>query len=286
MSTPTATSRVDHETVYRLLLQERWSELLDLVHRRRLDVAEDQLLKHAVDVFASTFVERIENGETASLKADLEKLFLLHVGGFHSLQPREFEAVLTALVEMHAERPEAAAGYARHLPEHPLCAAVLERYDVRQEVDHEQRGRIDLHETRPSDAVDHTVPLFKSAREIDFYMAVREVFATYLVYPNVAISSLLDFDGLKEALSSEERAYFFRGIVDCVVFDQHGGYHPLYFFEIDSALHDEERRQSKDAMKDRILSAAGQRLHRVRPRDRSAGRDEYARLLRTVIRPE
>ena len=288
MSIPAATVRVDHETVYRLLLEERWSELLDLVHRHRQAVAEDALLKHAVDVFARTFVERVAGAldagsATVSLKANLEKLFLLHVGGFHRLEPSRFERVVVALVELHADRPEAAAGYARHCREHPTCAAVLERHDVRLEVTHEQRGRIDLHETRPAEGVDHRIGLFKSDREIEFFMAVREVFATYLVYPNVALSSLVDFEGVKPYLSSQERAFFFRAVVDCVVFDQHGAYRPLYFFEVDSELHVDPDRRARDAMKDRSLSAAGQRLRRVRPRDRAAGRAEYARVLREMV---
>lgn len=278
--------RADHETVYRLLLQERWSELLDLVHRNRQNVADDPLLRHAVDVFARTFVARLAEADRVSLKADLEKLFLLHAGDFHRLPTEHFERVVAALVELNADRPEAAAGYARHFPDNPRCAAVLEAYDVRHRVDHEMDERIGLHATLPSVGVDHTVSLFKSDREVDFFMAVREVFATYFVYPNVAISTLIDFEGIRNRLSAEERQYFFRGVVDCVVFDQHGAYRPLYFFEIDSGLHDDERRREKDAMKDRILSAAGQRLHRVRPRDRSTGRTEYVRLLREILRQD
>lgn len=281
-----AALHVDQETVYRMLLEERWSELLDVLYRHRQEVANDPLLKHAVDVFADAFGDRIADGEIASLKADLEKLFLLHAGGFHRLEPAQFERVVVALVELHADRLEAAAGYARHCPQNPACAAVLERHDVRREVSHAQRGHIDLHETRPADGVDHRIGLFKSEREVEFFMAVREVFATYLVYPNVALSTLVDFDAVKARLSSEERAYFFRAVVDCVVFDQHGAYRPLYFFEVDSELHDDLDRRARDAMKDRILASAGQRLHRVRARDRAAGRAEYARLLRDVLREE
>lgn len=277
-------ARVDHETVYRLLLEERWSELLDVVHGNRHAVEQDPLLKHALDVFARTFVERLSEEETAPLKADLEKLFLLHAGGFHRLEDAHFEQIVVALVELHADRPEASVGYARHCPDHPVCASVLARHDIRREVDHEQSDRIGLQAVHPADDVDHRISLFKSGREVDFFMAVREVFATYLVYPNVAISSLLDFDGVRDALSSEERQYFFRGVVDCVVFDQHAEYRPIYFFEIDSSLHDVEVRRARDAMKDRILSAAGQRLHRVRPRGRSAGRAEFIRLLREATR--
>src|SRR5690606_20230060 len=282
----TTATRVDQETVYRLLMEERWTELLDLVYRNRTDVADDPLLKHAVDVFARTFVERLPTRQTEWIKADVEKLFLLHAGGFHRLEGDPFEQVILALVDLHADDPVASAGYARHLPENPRCAAILERFDVRRGVLHSQRDLIDLHDTRPAPDADYRIPLFKSRREVEFFLAVREVFATYLVYPNVAISTVLDFDAIKPGLSSEERSYFFRGVVDCVVFDQHGDYRPIHFFEVDSALHDDPGRSDRDAMKDRIFSAAGQRLVRVRPRDPSAGRDAYVRLLHGLLRDE
>jgi hypothetical protein len=66
-------------------------------------------------------------------------------------------------------------------------------------------------------------------------MAVRENFQMFVVYPNVSLSCLIEFDKIKSNLSQEERNFFFRGIVDCVVFDQHESYKPIKFFELDRA---------------------------------------------------
>jgi hypothetical protein len=114
---------------------------------------------------------------------------------------------------------------------------------------------------------------------------VREVFATYLVYPNVALSTVIDFEAVRERLASDERQYFFRGVIDCVVFDQHGGYRPLHFFELDSPLHDDAERFSNDGRKDRIVSTAGKQLHRIRSRNRRAGKTAFVRLLRESVPP-
>lgn len=275
---------VDQETVYHLLLHECWSELLDLVHRNREVLDGDPLLSHAVDVFVDTFFHRLLDGDAAALKKELETLFLLHSGGYYRIDPGRFEAVVERLVRLHDGRTDAAVGYARHCPENAVCAAVLARHDVRREVEHALADRIRVDETRARGNVDHTMALFRSQQEEAFFMAVREVFASYFAYPNVALSCLLDFERLRTEFSAAERTFFFRGVVDCVVFDQQDGYRPCYFFELDSPLHDTDRQRENDAMKDRILTAAGATLLRIRLKDRGAGRAEFVRMLQEVVR--
>ncbi len=113
-------------------------------------------------------------------------------------------------------------------------------------------------------------------------MAAREVFATYFVYPNVALSSLVDYDRLKAHRSGTERRYFFHARIDCVVFDQHDGYRPRFFFELDSPFHDADDRQMRDRHKNRILALAGQRLYRIRPQIRYPDRAAYIALLKDI----
>lgn len=274
---------IDHETIYRLLYEERWSDLLDFVRRNRDAVGDDALLSHAVDVFVDTFLEHLPEAESASSKCVLETLFLLHTGRTYRLAAPRFEAVVERLVRLHGERPRVALGYARYCPQNAECAAVLERHDLREEARHAQAHRIRLEATRVRDEVDHTTSLFRSRQEEEFFMAVREVFASYFVYPNVALSSVLDFESLRSELSPAERQFFFRGIVDCVVFDQQNAYRPRYFFELDSPYHDTDRQAENDARKDRILAAAGQTLLRVRVKERQAGREAFAPLLREIV---
>ena len=104
-------------------------------------------------------------------------------------------------------------------------------------------------------------------------------FATYFVYPNVALSSLVDYERIADRLTTEERRYFFRALVDCVVFDQHDDYRPRFFFELDSPLHDDETRRKKDAHKERILAPAGQKLYRIRAHEREHRREALVAML-------
>lgn len=276
----------DHEAVFRMVYERRWTDLLAFVYRHRGAIAGDPLLGQAVATFASTFLAELAQAEPAGYMHELETLFLLHTGGFYALPPAQFEQVVAALVTGHAAHPEAARGYARFCPDHPACAAVLRHAPVPPApVAHTQHEVLEVRATDPDDGVDHTLSLFKSQQEVDFFMAVREVYATYFVYPNVALSCLVDYDRIRDRLSASERHYFFRALVDCVVFDQHDAYRPRYFFELDSALHDTDVQQARDRSKERILALAGQKLHRIRKRGRGT-RAMFVRLLREIASQE
>ena len=115
--------------------------------------------------------------------------------------------------------------YQDSLPKEDLLPKVLE---------HSQDNQIRVTENRNISISNHTISLFKSNQEMQFFMGVRDVFQTFVVYPNVSLSCVIDFEKIKNDLSPEERSFFFRGIIDCVVFDQHNRYKPIKFFELDS----------------------------------------------------
>ncbi len=72
-------------------------------------------------------------------------------------------------------------------------------------------------------------------------------------------------------------------IVDCVVFDYHQLYLPKFFFELDSSYHDNPAQKKRDEYKNNILSAAGQKLHRIRRTDGGQGRVDFTRLIRELL---
>lgn len=284
MSTPEKRVALDHETVYRLTAEQQWAEVLDLVHEHHATVTQDALLERAVETFVSAFVEALEAAEDNAFRDELETLFLLHTGRLYRLPVPSFERVVECLVALHADCPEAALGYARFCPDNERCAAVIQRYGEAEatRVAHEREDVLDVSVSTAREEADATISLFKSQQEADFFRAMREVFATYFVYPNVALSCLVDYEQIRDQLTDLERRYFFRGIVDCVVFDQHGGYRPRYFFELDSAFHDIEAQQTRDRYKDRILALAGQKLYRIRRRSGDEGRRGFVQLLKEI----
>jgi hypothetical protein len=104
----------------------------------------------------------------------------------------------------------------------------------------------------------------------------------FVVYPNVALSCLINFDKIKNNLSEEEKSFFFKGIVNCVVFEQHNSYKPTKFFELDNPHHNLPEQKLRDSYKDKILALAGQRLYRIRKTSNNQGRTEFMKLIREI----
>jgi len=177
--------------------------------------------------------------------------------------------------------------YARKYPNLSTSTELLQEFERTQPkvVEHSQQRTIHVTVNREVEAVNHTISLFKSKQEYEFYRAVREVYSTYLVFPNVAVSALVDFEQIKHFLEPHERNYFFKALVDCVVFDAENAFKPFKMLEIDSEYHDSEKQQAKDKIKDKIMAKAGQRLLRIRVKARMSEQD-LTRLIREVSREQ
>jgi very-short-patch-repair endonuclease len=86
-------------------------------------------------------------------------------------------------------------------------------------------------------------------------------------------------------LTPKEREYFYKSIIDFVVFDQLGGYEPIYFIELDSVWHDLDKIEEKDKTKDRIFSLAGLKLIRIRHMaNREIDEKTYLELIEDIRR--
>ncbi len=271
-----AASPADVEALYRHIQAQAWTPALDLLHRHRSALAVDPLWRHAAQVLVQELHRRLSEVS----EAVLERLFLLHTGRLYALPEAIFTDVVAELVRRHADRPELARRYARWCPTHPECAHLLE-----------PRPPETAWEDRDGFAVRRHLPerpgtppsLFRSQQEFVFFQAVREVFPTYLVYPNVALSCLLDYERLADTLSEEERRYALQALVDCAVFDPDDGYRPRYCFELDSPLHGTPERRQRDTLKARIVQLAGLPLFCIRPPSGTVERDAFVALLRRLL---
>ncbi|MEM6645471.1 MAG: hypothetical protein AAF730_04385 [Bacteroidota bacterium] len=267
------------EQLFQHIQARRWDAALQIVYARREALPDDPLLQHAVNTLLAAFRHDLA-AEGPSAHADaLGTLFLLHTSQFMALPDEAFAEVVVALVTLHADRPDVAVGYAQHCPEAPACAAILAKHTP-DTLRADAQATVTAAPARASRQA--TRPLFRSQQEATFFNAVREVFPMYAVYPNVALHACLDADALRPHLDAADRAYLFRALVDCVVFDQHDGYRPRYFFELDSPWHDLPERRAQDQRKDRILAEAGQRLYRIRMHQRNPTVAAFVALLRDL----
>lgn len=169
-------------------------------------------------------------------------------------------------------------------PNISFCKDFVETYEKEKkkklnETDHSQSELISLKTNNDIEDVDYRKSIFNSRQEQEYFAAVKRIFDSYQVYPNVALSSILDFDKLESKLSKKEINFFFKSTVDLVVIDQAKNYLPIYFFELDSSFHDTIEQKQKDKMKDHIFSLSGQTLFRIEKKYDFIGVNEFDKLI-------
>jgi hypothetical protein len=279
---------LNSEQVYQFLAQKKWSELVDLLHTYCKVITSDYALDAAFKVVESEIFRNFDEfQQDEKFERNLSNLHLLHSGKLYLLSDTTVNKLIVELAKLYDRKGdiEQAYYYAAKFPQDSLCASIIEKYSqtLPKVVTHSQSQKIRVTENKNVSASNHTISLFKSSQEHDFFMAVRDVFPMFMVYPNVALSTLIDFDKIQSLLSSDEKNYFFTAVVDSVVFDQHKEYIPIYFFELDSSTHDNDSQRKRDKMKDNILAAAGQRLYRIRKLSHSQGKKEFMKLISEVV---
>lgn len=281
------TTNINYEQIYQLTFRKQWAELLALVYQYSKVASSDELVMSAVKTFEDEFFGELDKGVTKdNIQTVLEKLFLLDKGKIYKLSEQRSVRVVVELINIYERQGllKEAYEYAKFYPKNEICAEIIRLHQESSPkiIEHSQSRKINVTENRNIKNVDHSTSLFKSQQEVDFFMAVRELFQMYVVYPNVALSCMISFDKIKNNLSQEEKSFFFKGIVDCVVFDQHNSYKPINFFELDSHYHDQPEQKLKDSYKDNILALAGKRLYRIRKTLDNQGRAEFIKLIREI----
>jgi len=276
------------EQVYQLLAQKKWSELVDLLHTYYTVIPLDSSLEAAFNIFESELIRNFgEFRQDQKFEKNLSNLHLLHSAKFYSFSEATINKLIVELAILYDKKGDIdqAYYYATKFPQDSFCLSIIEKYlqTLPKVVAHSQSQSIHVTENKNISTTNYTISLFRSPQEHDFFMAVRNTFPMYMVYPNVALSALINFDGIQPRLSSDERNYFFTAVVDCVVFDQHKEYIPIYFFELDSSTHDNESQRKRDKMKDKILATAGQRLYRIRKSSHTQGQKEFMKLVSEVV---
>lgn len=279
---------IDREALFQLLARKEWREMAKVIHKNLRLIGSDLILQHAVRLFESEFFT-----ETDHL-APKDKLNLYEYPGLLiEVKQHVFSDAFVGrfldekLRLLQALDSDALLGFAASHQERPLARDILRAMKAEDPdgLTAARRTPVSVRSTRLTDGQAKTINLFKSRQEQQFFEAVRAAFPTYHPYPNVALSCVLDFDAIRAELHPAERAYFFRAIVDCVVFDTHTGYQPKFFIELDSPFHDHGRAKENDRMKDAIFRAANVKLIRIRAhRNDDATVQRFKQLVLEIMR--
>lgn len=272
----------DAEVIFQLSQQRKWPEVVSIVREAQRQSRTDDLTRSALSVFVQQIIGEIAGKGLSRQMAEVVG-HIIELRANFTLSDRDLELLIPPLVRFFKIDYKKAADYAMHYPQHPECQAAIDRFKQAQEKFRTTSGARTTVVAPSKPLSDATCSLFKSAQEQAFFGAVRDVFPSHLAYPNVALSTVIDWKLIESRLGKKEQGFFFRGIIDCVVFDQANNYRPVYFFEIDSDYHDRNDAIQRDQTKERIINAAGRTLIRIRP-DRSPDkREAFVTAIRDAI---
>lgn len=217
----------------------------------------------------------------------MQNIHLIHVSKKHDfkLSSENYKKLVVRIAEVEPNI-ELAYNYTNEFPDEQICKDIIIKFEQNRAkvVSHTQENSIQVTENSNIIDVDYTISLFKSNQEYHFFKAIREVFPTFFVLPNVAFGAIIDIKSLKPALTNEELTHFYSGLIDCVVIDTEKNYKPIMFFELDSPYHDSKIQKTKDALKDRILAKSGQKLTRIRRTKIENSEQDFVRLIRESMK--
>lgn len=280
---------IDRETIFQLVNKKSWQKLIDTfkINYNYAFISNDPVLKPLIDqYFIDELLSKSSMDNDPAYKYYLQTFFILHDGEKYAfkLSDNNFQKLIVRIVEVETELARA-YDYALYFPEIAICKQTIEKFNERQPkfVKHSQETELIVTENKNISEIDSSTGIFKSIQEYHFYKAIRDVFQMFLVFPNVALSAVIDFDKIKNELTNQEKTYFFKALVDCVVIDTEDNYKPKKFIELDSPYHDTEVQKEKDRMKDKIMAVAGQKLIRVRRVTYKEDEKDFVRLIRETL---
>jgi len=289
------TKNLNREEILKLMQKKDWVSLIQKFKNNEIYnlIQNDEMLPKIIE---NNFVNELIIGNSFAQESAypyyLEQFYVLHKGDNFKFQLKEsdFEKLIEKIVNEYYQdgKLENAFKYATEYPKNERCKKIIEEYETEQlkTIHHSQSNKITLKKNDEISKIDNTTSLFKSKQEYRFYRAVREVFQSFMVFPNVGINTVINFDTIKNELSQEERRFYFMGLIDCVVIDQENDYKPIKFVELDSITHDNKKQQNNDRMKDKIIGLAGHKLYRIRRDSKEITENEFISLIRENIKED
>ncbi|MBQ4840024.1 DUF2726 domain-containing protein [Pseudoalteromonas luteoviolacea] len=255
------------EDFYNLMQQKKWKQILanakSQQHYLKNNKAE---WLNICNILQGEFIRYSETEKPVLVSSLCFEYIKLNIAGYIELSDESAEKIenigIRALIAQDSTELAAFAKICRF--------AKLPTEGLREKPNNKDELSMTRKKTQTAfPRTDWLTPLFKSTLESHFYQALKEVFPTFFIYPNVAISNIFDKESIFPYLTQGEKDFYFKGVVDFVVYDPSDEHIPKYFFEVDSFYHDSSESFLRDNKKNGIFKAASITLHRIRLTDSS-----------------
>jgi hypothetical protein len=262
---------MDTNQALALLKDKNWKGLFTVLEN---DFVFKELMNDSF--FNKTFERYLIPEILTSLNAENEEHFLIlsKLNDIHNSKKKNFKLNNEQHLQLTLELVKINRDYhlAKHHPENPICREIIEAYELiaerKSKEDSESailNKKLDIQEFKDTNQVFSNGSIFKSPQELEFYNAANKVFDGYLILPNAALSTVLPSILFGPEIKYDNWFYL-TTTVDCVIVETKS-FFPIHFFELDSKRHDSEDQKEKDKIKNKLITAAGYKLHRIRKKE-------------------
>ena len=256
---------MDREEIFHWLQNKEFDKIISFLKTGKKIVEEDEILQNAVRLFFTDLINSSKEKVDKKTHSVFSQLFSLHTNKppFFSFTTEQFESIIVHLVTKSNTQDEAFY-YANYLKDNPICAQTIKSYSAEKpvEISHSQASKIQVHEI-VSDNPNLTTSIFNSKQEKLFFIALRNCFPTYYIYPNISLTTFINTQVVEKILEDSEKKYFYNTTVDFIIIDQFNDFKPLFAIELDSEWHRLHNQGNKDKIKNKIFKAVGLTLYRI-----------------------
>jgi hypothetical protein len=128
---------LDQESLYQLVFNEKWTDILNLLYTHREDISTDTMLRQAAIIFEQEFFRKVKDYPISrnDIGDNLDILYIMNHGEFYKLEANNYK---TLILELIKRKPiNEAVNYARHFPEDETCKTIITEWEL---LNTKQRG--------------------------------------------------------------------------------------------------------------------------------------------------
>lgn len=275
---------MDREQVFQWLHQKDFDTIVKFLKTGQKTVAEDSILQQAVGHFFNELTDLKDQAANDNANFVFNQLYILHTQKFFCFSDEQFEKIVVHLAKI-SKKSEEAFFYASKFPGNTLCAEIIALYNENRpkELEHNQISKIQVHEIVSTNE-NLTTSIFNSKQERLFFFALRNCFPTHYIYPNMALSTVINSVIVDNILTVAEKRFFYNTTIDFVVVDQFSDFKPVFAVELDSEWHRLNNQADKDEIKNKILKSAGLPLYRIEHMNKFKTIEEFQQVIIDTIK--
>lgn len=270
------------DTVLTYLQYQNFDKIIEVLRDNKIF---DELMKD--EIFKTVFFQNFTNELFSQEELQLSyPAFLLNCHDSNNyafkLNETDEERILMFLFEKTKE-----VNYAKRLPKYEPAIEIVNKNIAKLKLESEQ-GLLRAQKQKDFNVVEQFAnnteslikSIFNSPQEKELYLACQHIFPSYLILPNVSLTTIFNQNVVKNRFSNYFDFYL-KSSIDIVIVDKET-FIPFLFFELDSKTFHNKDSNGRDAIKNELFEKLGYDLIRITKKTGKEGIEEYIALLKVI----